>query len=130
MGFRVLHRDKPDAMLPMIASDARLIAWPGTGAETANMNYVVMAAGEENVPHLHRDSEDTIYVLSGRGTIADLTNGAELEFEANQVIHVPAGVEHQVRADRGSDVVSVGGPCPADRDLFVRLGLLPDDSGE
>ncbi len=130
MGFRIFHRDEPDALLPMIASDARLIAWPGTGAETANMNYVAMAAGEENVPHVHRESEDTIYVLSGRGTIADLTNGTELEFEASQVIHVPVGVEHQVRADRRSEVVSVGGPCPADRDFLAMSGLLPDAFGE
>ena len=31
-----------------------------------------------------------------------------------QVIHVPVGVRHAVAADRGSPVVSVGGPCPAD----------------
>ena len=127
MGFRIFHTDEPDALLPMIASDARLIVWPGTGAETANMNYVAMAPGEENVPHAHPESEDTIYVLAGEGTISDLTNGTELPFGAGQVIHVPAGVEHQVRADRGSEIVSVGGPCPADRALLTRAGLLTED---
>jgi quercetin dioxygenase-like cupin family protein len=123
VAVRVFHRDEPDERMPMIASDARLVVWPGVGAERANMNYVRMQPGEANVPHVHRRSEDTIFVLAGRGTVADLDNGAELEFEAGEVIHVPAGVEHQVRGDRGAEIVSVGGPCPADFDLLRAAGL-------
>jgi len=124
VGVRVFHRDRPDRRLPLIASDARLVVWPGTGAQTANMNYVRMEPGEENVPHVHPTSEDTIFVLAGRGSVADLTNGVVHEFEAGQVIHVPPGVEHQVRGDRGEVIVSVGGPCPADRALLQAAGLL------
>ena len=124
-GLRVFHRDSPDQMLPMVASDARLIVWAGTGAETANMNYVDMKPGEENVPHSHAFSEDTIFILSGRGTIADLDNDTVLEFEAGQVIHVPVGVKHKVIGNRGTAIVSVGGPCPCDVDLLatVRDGI-------
>jgi quercetin dioxygenase-like cupin family protein len=125
MAVRVFHRDHPDERMPMIASDARLVVWPGTGSLTANMNYVRMQPGEENVPHTHTSSEDTIFVLSGEGTIADLTHGFELPFHSGQVIHVPPGVEHQVRADRGSEIVSVGGPSPADLDLLRATGLWP-----
>ena len=113
--------------MEMIASDARLVVWPGSGADEANMNYVRMQPGEENVPHAHHDSEDTLYVLSGRGSIADLTNDRVLEFEAGQAIHVPVGVEHQVRGDRGSEVVSVGGPCPADFAMLKAIGLWPPE---
>ena len=127
MGVRVFHRDRPDQMLPMIASDARLIVWPGTGSETANMNYVRMQPGEKNVPHSHPVSEDTIFILSGKGTIADLTNDTALEFEAGQVIHVPPGVRHQVRGDRGEEIVSVGGPSPADMALLRTAGALPEE---
>jgi quercetin dioxygenase-like cupin family protein len=127
VAVRVFHRDRPGERMPMIASDARLVVWAGVGAQTANMNYVRMQPGEENVPHTHRTSEDTIFILSGRGTIADLANGTELEFEAGQVIHVPAGLEHQVRGDRGAEIVSVGGPCPADMDLLRATGLWPRD---
>jgi quercetin dioxygenase-like cupin family protein len=125
MAVRVFHRDEPGATMPMIASDARLVVWPGVGAHTANMNYVDMQPGEENVPHVHEESEDTIFILDGRGTVADLTNGFELEFEAGQAIHVPAGIRHQVRADRGSRIESVGGPCPADMRLLRAAGALP-----
>ena len=126
MAIRVFHRDRPDRLLPMIAKDARLVVWPGVGAHTANLNYVDMKAGEQNVPHVHAESDDTIYILAGRGTIHDHTNGATLTFEAGNVIHVPAGVEHQVVADRDSDVVSFGGPAPADLAMLRRAGALED----
>ncbi|MCE3266758.1 MAG: Cupin 2 conserved barrel domain protein [Solirubrobacterales bacterium] len=125
MGIRVMHRDSPDELLPMIASDARLVVWPGTGADEANMNFVRMQPGEANVPHVHRRSEDTIFVLEGNGTVADLSNGAEIPFGAGQVVHVPPGIEHQLRADRGAEIVSVGGPCPADLELLSAAGLWP-----
>jgi len=123
VAVRVFHRDEPGERMPMIASDARLVVWPGAGADRANMNYVRMQPGEENVPHIHASSEDTIFVMEGRGSIADLDNGTVLEFEAGQVIHVPAGVKHQVRGDRGAEIVSVGGPCPADFAFLRAAGL-------
>lgn len=125
---RTFHRDRPGVMLPMIASDARLVIWLGVGAREANMNYVSMQPGEENVPHAHLDSEDTIYIISGRGTVEDLTHGLSLEFEAGQAIQVPPGVQHRVKADRGSAVVSVGGPCPADERMLRAAGVHPDDA--
>jgi quercetin dioxygenase-like cupin family protein len=126
-GIRLFHRDRPDVLMPMIASDARLVVWIGAGARDANMNYVSMQPGEENVPHTHQESEDTIYILSGSGTVEDLTHGFELEFEAGQAIQVPPGVEHRVKANRGAAVVSVGGPCPSDVRMLKAIGALPDD---
>jgi mannose-6-phosphate isomerase-like protein (cupin superfamily) len=113
-GVRLFHRDRPSKLMPIISSDARLVVWVGVGAKTANMNYVRLTPGEANKPHSHAESEDTIMILSGRGTVDDLTNGVTLEFEAGDAIHVPVGLEHRVKADRGSGVESVGGPCPPD----------------
>ena len=105
MAIRVYHRDRPDRMLPIISRDARLIVWPGVGAMTANMNYVRLEPGEENVPHIHAESEDTIFILAGAGSVEDFDNGAVLEFHANQAIHVPIGVKHAVKANRGVEVI-------------------------
>jgi quercetin dioxygenase-like cupin family protein len=116
---RLFHRDRPSRRVPLISSDARLVVWPGVGAQTANMNYVRLAPGEENVPHSHAESEDTIVILSGRGTVDDLTNGVSLSFEAGDMIHVPVGLEHRVKADRGGGVESVGGPCPPDTAMLA-----------
>ncbi len=126
MAVRVFHRDRPDRVLPLIASDARLVVWPGVGAWTANMNYVNMAPGEANVAHVHSQSEDAIFILEGKGTVDDLSNGRRHEFEAGEVVFVPPGVEHRVNADRGSRIVSVGGPAPADEALLRAAGLFDE----
>jgi quercetin dioxygenase-like cupin family protein len=127
VAIRVFHCDEASVRLPMIARDARLVVWPGVGAVSANMNYVMMEAGEENVPHRHPVSEDTIVIFSGEGTIANLDAGTTHVFRGGQVVHVPVGVQHQVRADRGSAIESVGGPCPADLEGLRRAGVLGED---
>jgi quercetin dioxygenase-like cupin family protein len=107
--------------LPLIAKRARLVVWPGTGSTTANMNYVEMEPGEENVPHAHPESEDTIFIVSGRGTVYDYDNEVEHEIRAEHVVHVPAGVVHAVRADQGVAILSVGGPCPTDYHMLEKM---------
>ncbi len=124
MAIRVYHRDNPGIKVPLISKDARLIVWYGVGAKTANMNYVVLEPGESNVPHIHRESEDSIYILEGEGTVEDFTNGEVLAFKADQVVHVPIGVKHAVSASKDARVVSVGGPCPADMDMLRAIGAV------
>ena len=124
MAIRVFHVDKPDVILPpIISKDARLVVWPGAGAETANMNYVRLEPGEANIPHIHERSEDTIFILEGRGTLRDYDHGLELQFEAGNALQVPVGVKHAVAADRGVGIVSVGGPCPADHAMLKAAGI-------
>jgi quercetin dioxygenase-like cupin family protein len=123
--IRMFHRDDPGMQVPLISRDARLIIWLGAGSETANLNFVKIQAGEGNVPHIHAESEDTIYILEGRGTVADFDHDLRLDFGPGQVIHVPVGVRHAVYADKGERVVSVGGPAPADRGMLRAAGLYP-----
>ncbi len=125
---RKFHRDKPALKMPIISSDARLVVFPGVGAESANMNYVRLEPGEENVPHIHPESEDTIFILAGKGTVRDHDSDTVREFEAGDVIHVPVGRKHAVRADRGAEIVSVGGPCPPDRGMLERAAAAAAES--
>ena len=73
---------------------------------------------------MHPESEDTIYILSGRGTVVDFDHDLRLGFGAGDVIHVPIGIKHAVFADCGQAVASVGGPAPADRHMLRAAGLL------
>jgi len=124
MAIRVFHRDKPSMRLPLVSKDARFVVWPGVGAETANMNYVILEPGEANVPHIHKNSEDTIFILEGQGTIRDFDHDLALPFQAGQALHVPPGIKHAVAADRGVPTASVGGPAPADLHLLRAAGVL------
>jgi quercetin dioxygenase-like cupin family protein len=128
MAIRIFHRDTPSLRLPLISKDARFIVWPGVDAWNANMNYVRLEPGEANVPHVHTLSEDTIFILQGEGTIVDYTNDVSLSFHAGCAVHVPVGVTHAVKADKGVEVVSVGGPCPPDLPLLKKVGALAEDA--
>jgi quercetin dioxygenase-like cupin family protein len=107
----------------MIAKRARLVVWPGTGSRTANMNYVEMDAGEANVPHAHPESEDTIFIVAGSGTVRDFDNDTERAIRAEHVVHVPAGVVHGVSADNGEGILSVGGPAPTDYHMLEKMNV-------
>lgn len=128
MAIRVFHRDHPTLRLPLISKDARFVIWPGTGAWMANLNYVVLEPGEANIPHVHTISEDTIFIIKGEGTVHDYTNDVHLPFHAGCAVHVPVGVRHAIAADRGVEIVSVGGPAPADVPLLKKVGALPADA--
>jgi quercetin dioxygenase-like cupin family protein len=75
---------------------------------------------------VHEFSEDTIYILEGRGSVRDYTAGVRLEFGPGDVVHIEAGIRHSVFADMGEVVVSVGGPCPADLGMLRLLGVDVD----
>jgi quercetin dioxygenase-like cupin family protein len=123
VAIRIFHRDRPDLTLPMIAKDARLVVWLGNGSRTANMNFVDMQPGESNIRHAHPESEDTIFIIEGQGTVEDFSNGLRFDIRAGQVVHVPVGIEHAVTADKGSNIVSVGGPAPADEQMLRNMGV-------
>ena len=122
MPVRVFHIERDGVPLPLISRQARLIVWPGNGAEVASMNHVVLEAGEANVPHTHAESEDTIFILEGRGSVRDFTHEEVLSAEAGCVIHIPEGIRHAVTAE--TRMVSVGGPCPPDRAMLRATGVL------
>lgn len=113
-----VHRDEVRPGVPLISADARLLIWPGTGARYANMNWVRLEPGESNAPHRHAESEDTIYIIEGEGTVENSDTGKVHEFRTGDTVYISPGVRHAVRADRGVSVVSVGGPTPPDWTLL------------
>lgn len=121
--IRVFDPSREGVAVPMISRQARLVAWPGVGARQAQMNYVILEPGESNVPHRHGRSEDTIFVVEGRGIVTNVTRGTVQAVEAGCIVHVPVGIEHAVTAE--TRMLSVGGPCPPDEAMLRRSGLLP-----
>jgi quercetin dioxygenase-like cupin family protein len=121
---RIFDADREGEPLPMIGKQVRLVVWPGVGADVATMNFAILEPGEENQPHAHAESDDTIAILEGRGSIDDVTNGVTHEFGSGDVVFVRSGIVHKVKADRGVPIVSAGGPCPPDYGMLRGLGLL------
>jgi len=121
--IRVFDPSREGAAVPMISRQAKLVAWPGVGARMAQMNYVILEAGESNVPHRHEHSEDTILVVEGEGLVSNIDSGTVQAVNSGWIIHVPEGVTHAVTAK--TRMLSVGGPVPPDEAMLRRSGLLP-----
>jgi len=121
---RIFDADREGEPLPMIGKQGRLVVWPGGGADVATMNLAILEPGEENQPHAHTESDDTIAIIEGTGSIDDLTNNVTHEFSAGDVVFVRAGIQHKVKADQGTRIVSAGGPCPPDYGMLRALGLV------
>lgn len=119
---RVFNPISEGLPIPMISRQGRLVVWPGIGAETATMVYVILEPGDENDPHEHETSDDTIAILEGEGSVDNLTDGSTHEFAAGDVVFVRAGIRHKVKADRGSRIVAAGGPCPPDYRMLRAIG--------
>jgi quercetin dioxygenase-like cupin family protein len=120
---RVFDAETEGVPLPTIGKGARLVVWPGVGAEIATMNMAILEPGEENQPHAHAESDDTIAILEGQGSIDDLDAGTTHDFTVGDVVFVRAGTRHKVKADKGVRIVSAGGPCPPDYGMLRALGL-------
>jgi quercetin dioxygenase-like cupin family protein len=121
---RIYEPNRDGVALPMISKDAWLVVWPGAGADVATMTVVRLEPGEENQAHSHAESDDTIAIVTGRGSVDDLTNGVTYEFSAGDVVFVRAGIRHKVKADKGVAILSAGGPCPPDYGMLRALGLV------
>ncbi len=128
MGIQVFDIEEDCVRLPLISDDARFVIGPHSGSDRATLNYVILKPGEENQPHDHPYSEDTIFCLQGEGEAVDVTNEVTKSVEANCVIHVPPGVEHTVRSTGDEPMVSIGGPCPPHREMLEEFGITEQDA--
>ena len=67
----------------------------GAALTVRHVEIPVPAPGAAREPHVHRDSEECIYVLSGSG--AFWTETGETAVKAGDTIHVPPGEPHYTR---------------------------------
>jgi quercetin dioxygenase-like cupin family protein len=67
--------------------------------------------GAELPPHRHDDSEELIYVISGRGTM--MLGGYRLPVEPGTAFRIPAGIEHSFKVDGDQPVEVVQVYTPA-----------------
>lgn len=108
--------------LPLIAQNARLVVGPHSDAHQAVMNWVALQPGESNKPHLHAESEDTIFVLAGDGVVRNFDTGQVHVIPPRSAVYVPVGVRHAVEAGP-QGMVSVGGPVPPDLAMLRAAGF-------
>ncbi len=119
--IRILDVNKDYVEVPLLKSGkkAKAIVHPGMGAKYGALNYVVMEPGDENILHVHPNSDDVIYIIQGEGVVVD-GDGNESNFKQGDVIFIPAGTFHAVKARGSQTYIAVGGPQPPDLAMFNR----------
>jgi mannose-6-phosphate isomerase-like protein (cupin superfamily) len=70
----------------------RLLPWPALNAPFEGA-WCVLAPGDVSTPHAHHDYEIFI-AMTGTATL--VVDGAEHEFTAGDIAHLPPGCTHQV----------------------------------
>lgn len=102
---------------------SRAVVWPGMGAKKCAMHYVTMKPGQDNVPHAHPESEDVIYILQGEGEVENADTGEIIPYKKGNIIYIPAGVSHAVKARGDIDYIAVGAQAPFDLAFYKKAGL-------
>lgn len=123
MAIKILRVEKDFVKIPLIKGHwAKAIIWPGMGAKNASIHYVEYAKGQESVGHIHPYSEDVFYIVRGKAIVLDETNSVEHPVEEGCVVYVEPGTKHMVRS-LTDGFLNVGGPCPPDKEMYIRAGL-------
>ena len=72
---------------------------PREQAEVMEAFYVIIEPGKYTHWHVHEDTEQLYYVISGRGRAVfsrGTASKAEMALEVQDVVHVPRGTGHQI----------------------------------
>jgi hypothetical protein len=117
---QVLPLDESCPAVDVVAGEgqARAVAWPGVGARSRSMVHVRLAGGAGTRPLVH-GMEAVYYVICGAGAVADGA-GARQALVTGSMAFVEPATSYAFTADSGG-MELVGGPCPADPDLFAGL---------
>lgn len=82
--------------------------------------------GPWTVPHIHKEMEESFYVLDGAFVFT--LNGAETEAPTGSFVLVPRGVTHVIRAEAGGGRLLCFAVPAGLEEMFKELSRLPADS--
>jgi mannose-6-phosphate isomerase-like protein (cupin superfamily) len=114
----VLDGDSGCPRLPIVRGEgtALAIVWPGMGAQMRSMCRIVLEAASATV-QLSHPMEAVYYVIAGTGSVIDASLGETRPVVEGSMIHIEPGTHYSFLAGQ-SGLEIIGGPCPADAELF------------
>lgn len=78
------------------------------GSRNLSLAEASIAAGESTHRHVHRESEEIYYVLSGEGIVE--VAARQVRVRAGEAVLIPAGAEHRV-TNTGSEALRILCAC-------------------
>lgn len=111
--------DCPEIPLVDGKGNAKVILWPGNGAEFRSMQLFTLEKGDRSVPLKHTN-DCVYYVIEGAGTVESVPEKVSQPLVEGSIIHIDSNDEYRILA--GADGIRfLGGPCPPDEALYANL---------
>lgn len=111
---------------PLGVLSMRLLAGAGATGGAFALAEFSGSEGAWTVPHLHREGEESFYVLDGTFTFD--VGQDEVEAQQGSFIVVPRGTRHQMRAHPGGGRFLTLWTPAGPEEMFRELSRLPADS--
>jgi quercetin dioxygenase-like cupin family protein len=118
---RVIDSTAECPELPIVEGQgtAKVILWPGNGAEYRSIQLFTLEKGDRLHPMRHQ-SDCVYYIIKGDGVIVDLSGMQAQPLVEGSMIHIDAQDSYRIEAgDAG--IRFLGGPCPPDAALYENL---------
>ncbi|MGV7030870.1 hypothetical protein [Methylobacterium symbioticum] len=112
--------DCPEIPIVTGGGNAHVVMWPGNGAIYRTFHLISLDLSGKTIP-LQHSSDSVYYIVSGKGTVTDVAAGVVSELTEGAMVHIDRGDTYMFAADGISGMRLLGGPCPADPDLYATL---------
>jgi quercetin dioxygenase-like cupin family protein len=111
----VVHLDHvPTHVIADGKGAATLLLGPPDGSSRVALDHLELAAGAQVPSHAHAESDELLYVLSGKVNVS-IGAGRWTLLEGNAVL-IPAGVEHSAEVAQSARLLQIyAGPGPEER---------------
>lgn len=126
--IEISNRHRVESFTTLDGSTIRELAGrvaPST-AKHQSLAEATVAAGQQTIEHLHRQSEEIYYFIAGRGRLR--LGDRELEVAAGDCVVIPPGTPHKLWAG-GDDLVLLCACAPPYSDDDTELIESPSGTG-
>ncbi|CAH1694544.1 conserved hypothetical protein [Hyphomicrobiales bacterium] len=112
--------DCPDLPIIVGSGRAKAVMWPGNGALYRTFQVLDLEPNDQTIALVH-PSDSAYYVAAGSGVIADLNSGERMPLVEGSMVHIDKGDHYRFEAAETAGLKLIGGPCPADPQLYAHL---------
>ncbi|TNC08368.1 hypothetical protein FF100_29655 [Methylobacterium terricola] len=108
--------------IPIVESggNAKVVLWPESGAIYRTFHLISLTPCGKTVSLSH-PSDSVYYVISGSGVVTDMAAGVTSALIEGAMVHIDRGDTYRFEADEATGMKILGGPCPADPELYATL---------
>ncbi|UMY18626.1 hypothetical protein MMB17_04655 [Methylobacterium organophilum] len=112
--------DCPEIPIVVGAGNAKVVMWPENGAIYRTFHLISLHASDKTIPLSHK-GDSVYYVVSGSGVVRSPSDDFSAELVEGSMVHIDGGDSYTFEAHGNSGMSLLGGPCPADLELYANL---------